>query len=128
MSDAKTVAVVGASADRSKFSNKAVRAYIDEGWDVYPVNPKGGEIEGRKVYAAVSEIPVPIDRVTFYLPPSVGVGALEDIAAKKPAEFFVNPGAESDELIEKAKSLGLDPIQACSIIDIGATPGKYPDA
>ena len=41
-----TVAILGASADRSKFGNKSVRAHAQAGYDVYPVNPKGGTIEG----------------------------------------------------------------------------------
>jgi predicted CoA-binding protein len=121
----QTVAVVGASADRSKFSNKSVRAHLDQGWDVYPVNPKGGEIEGLKVYTSLNEVPVSLDRVTMYLPPAVGIDALDDVAAVEPKEFFVNPGAESDELVEKAKSLGLDPILACSIVDLGVTPSDF---
>jgi len=123
----KTVAVIGASADRSKYSNKALRAYIEAGWLVYPINPKGGSIEGVAARKSLAEIPVPIDRVTLYLPPAVGIKVLPDIATAKPAEFFVNPGAESDELVEEAKRLGLDPILACSIIEIGATPAAFPD-
>ena len=45
-----TVAILGASADRSKFGNKAVRAFLARGYTVYPVNPKGGEIEGLAAY------------------------------------------------------------------------------
>ena len=122
----KTVAVIGASADRSKYSNKAVRAYLRQGWEVYPVNPKGGEIEGRKAFASVDQIPVPIERVTLYLPPPLGINALPGIAAAKPAKFFVNPGAESEELVAEAKRLGLEPILACSIIEIGASPSEFP--
>ena len=123
----QTVAVVGASADRSKFSNKAVRAYVEHGWEVYPVNPKGGEIESLAVVASIEEIPAKIDRVMLYLPPAVGVKALPEIAKAKPAELFVNPGAESDELVAEAKKLGLDPILACSILELGVTSERYPD-
>lgn len=121
-----TVAILGASADRTKFSNKAVRAYIREGWQVYPVNPKGGTIEGLKAYTNLSEIPGHIDRVTVYLPPPVAVKALADIAAANPVELFVNPGAESPELLTEAEKLGLEPILACSIVDIGASPSEFP--
>ena len=42
----KTVAIIGASSDRAKFGNKAVRAFQQQGCAVYPVNPKETEIEG----------------------------------------------------------------------------------
>jgi len=123
----RTVAIVGASADHSKYSNKSVRAHLAQSWEVYPVNPKGGEIEGLRVCTSLEEIPVKLDRVTLYLPPSLGVKMLPAIAAAQPAEFFVNPGAESDELVAEARKLGLDPILACSIVDIGLSPAEFPD-
>jgi predicted CoA-binding protein len=121
----KTVAIIGASADRSKFGNKSVRAHLKQGWEVYPVNPKGGEVEGLKVYTSVRDIPVKLDRVSLYLPSAVGLKLLPDIAAVQPGEFFVNPGAESEELIDQARNLGLDPILACSIVDLGETPADF---
>jgi hypothetical protein len=124
----KTVAVVGASADRAKFSNKSIRAHVVKGWNVYPVNPKGGDIEGLRTYESIGAIPVKLDRVTLYLPPAIGIKALPEIARANPAEFFVNPGAESDELVAEARRLGLDPILACSIVDVGALPRQFPDS
>lgn len=125
MTDKRSVAVIGASTDRSKFGNKAVRAYVAQGWDVYPVHPSERDIEGLTAYASVEAIPVRVDRVTLYLPPNVGRSVLGGIAAVGPDEFFVNPGAESDALLNEARSLGLDPIVACSIVEIGASPGQF---
>ena len=123
----KTVAILGASSDRSKFGSKSVRAHLKQGWEVYPVNPKGGEIEGLNVYRSLEEIPVKLDRVTLYLPAKVGIELLPAIAKLDPAEFFVNPGAESEELMERAAALGLNPILACSILDLGETPADFVD-
>jgi uncharacterized protein len=112
-----TVAIIGASADRNKFSNKSIHAHLRAGYDIYPVNPKEEMIEGLKCYKSVAEIPVPLDRISLYLPPTVGVKILDDIAKKGCQELWVNPGADSPELIEKARTLGLNPIVACSFTD-----------
>lgn len=118
----KSVAILGASADPTKYGNKSIRAHLRQGWEVYPVNPKGGEIEGLRVYKSLSEIAGPIHRVSLYLPPALGIRVLPEILAVQPAEFFVNPGAESEELVEEARRIGLDPIVACSIVAIGERP------
>jgi predicted CoA-binding protein len=117
-----TVAVLGASADRSKYGNMSVRAHRDKGYDVYPVNPRGGEIEGLTVYKSLAEIPVKLTRISVYLPPAVGLAVLPEIAAKGCDELFLNPGSDSDEVIAAAQALGLDPIVACSIVDVGMSP------
>ena len=121
-----TVAVVGASDNRAKYGNKSVRAHLDQGYQVFPVNPKGGQIEGLTAYASLTEVPVEqLDRVTFYVPPGAGLSLLEQVAAKQPKEFFLNPGTESAELVAAAEALGLQPIQACSIVELGTSPGQY---
>ena len=121
----RTVAIVGASSDRSKFSNKAVRAYRQEGWEVYPINPKGGSIEGLDVCTSIRDVPVAIDRVSMYLPPAVGIKLLGEIQARGADEVWFNPGSESDELVAKAEAMGLEIIRACSIVDVGHSPGEY---
>jgi hypothetical protein len=119
----RSVVIVGASADRTKFGNKSIRAHRAQGFAVYPVNPKGGEIEGLTVYKSVAEVPLArLDRVSMYVPPAVGLGVLDEIAAKGCDELFLNPGSDGDEVVEKARAVGLEPIVACSIVDLGVNP------
>lgn len=122
MSDKPAVAVIGASRNQRKYGNKSVRAHLRAGYDVYPVHPAASTVEGLKVYRSVLDIPVKLDRVTMYVPPEKGLELIADIAKKGTRELFLNPGAESDELIAKARQLGLQPILACSIVDVGADP------
>jgi len=81
-------------------------------------------IEGLPVSATISDVPVDsLDRVSMYVPPSIGLTMLDAIVAKGCQEFWLNPGSESDQLIEAARARGLDPIIACSIVDVGRHPG-----
>lgn len=63
----------------------------------------------------------------MYVPPAVGVKLLDDIAARQPVEVFFNPGSDSPELLQQAREKGIQPIQACSIVNIGLRPEMYPD-
>lgn len=121
----KTVVIIGASADRSKYSNKAIRAYLARGWTVYPVNPNLTEIEGVPCYKSIEDVPDPIDRISVYVPPQIGKILLPSIAKRKHNELYVNPGAEDEELMQRASELGLKPIYACSIIAIGSHPSSF---
>jgi len=122
-----TVAILGASADRKKFGNKAVRAFLARGYDVYPVNPKGGEVEGLPIYRSLADIPadVKLDRISVYLPPAIGLKTLPEIAKRGCDELWLNPGSESDELVAAAEKQGLNVIQACSIVAIGESPHNF---
>jgi predicted CoA-binding protein len=118
----KVVAVIGASSNRNKFGNRAVRAFLSQGFTVVPINPHEVEIEGLKVYASVLDVPGDIDMASFYVPPGIGMEVIADVARKRIPEVWLNPGAESDELITRAKALSIQPIVACSIIAIGQNP------
>jgi uncharacterized protein len=118
----KTVAVIGASSNRNKFGNRALRAFRRQGYTVVPINPNEAEVEGLKTYASVLDVPGPIDMASLYVPPHVGELLIAGIAQKGITEVWLNPGAESDELIARARALQIQPIVACSIIAIGANP------
>jgi predicted CoA-binding protein len=120
-----SVVIVGASADRRKFGNKAVRAFLKRGYRVIPVNPSETEIEGLKAYASVLEVPGEVGLASLYVPVSIGRAVVEELARKGIREVWLNPGAHSPELIEQARALGLIPVVTCSIRRIGEVPEAY---
>ena len=121
----KTVAVIGASSNRSKFGNKALRAFESRGYKVIPINPNEPEVEGHKTYPSVLDFPEPIDMATVYVPPGVGVRVMDQLAEKRIPEVWLNPGADETVVVDRAKQLGLNVIQACSIVGIGENPYRY---
>ncbi len=120
----KTVAIGGASNDRNKFGNKAVRAFLQQGYTVYPVNPTESEIEGLPAFKTVTDVPVRPDRISVYLPPRVVLQVLPAIAARGCDELWLNPGTESPEVLVEAERLGLNVVQACSIVGVGMSPAR----
>ena len=118
----KVVAVIGASSNRDKFGNRAVRAFQQQGYTVVPINPHEAAVEGLTAYASVLDVPGAIDMASFYLPPEIGLQVIDDVARKGIPEVWLNPGAESDALIARAKALHIQPIVACSIVAIGQNP------
>jgi|SRR5688500_13763589 len=122
---AKTVAVVGASSNRAKFGNKALRAFRAEGYRVIPINPNEQEVEGIPTYASVLDVPDEIDMVTVYVQPEIAFQLLPEFERKQIKEIWVNPGAEDDALIAEARRRKLNVIFACSIVAIGRSPSQF---
>ena len=125
MNEPKTVAVIGASSNRNKFGNKALRAFERRGYTVIPINPNETEVEGHRTFASVLDVPGTLDMATVYVPAAAGVTVMEQLAKKGVGEVWLNPGADEDEVVRRARELGLNVVQACSIIGIGESPSRY---
>jgi predicted CoA-binding protein len=121
----KTVAVIGASSNRDKFGNKALRAFANKGYTVFPINPTETAVEGHPAFKSVLDVPGAIDMATFYVPGGVGVQVLDEVVKKGIPEVWLNPGADDREVVDKARSLGLKTVRHCSIIAIGESPASY---
>ena len=80
---AKTIAVVGLSSDRQKASFFVAGYLQDEGYRIVPVNPRGGEILGEKVYPDLASIPFPIDLVDIFRPPGEIDAVVDQAIARK---------------------------------------------
>mgnify|MGYP001362494979 CR=1 FL=1 len=123
-----TIAVLGASRDRRKYGNKCVRAYAQAGYEVFPIHPSEGEIEGRAAFLSLALVPQPLDRVSVYLPPAVTLSLLDELATTNVGEIWLNPGSADDAVLKAAARLELPIRPGCSIIDIGLWPALFPDS
>ena len=126
MEEGKSIIIVGASSNRERFANKAVRAYRDLGWTVYPVHPREKEVEGIPCVATVAEVSGRARTMSLYVDPAVGLSVVEAAPSKGVRDIYVNPGAGSPELVGRIRELGMNPIEACSIVAMGRRPADYP--
>jgi predicted CoA-binding protein len=116
------IAVIGASRDRRKFGNKALRAFRQQGYTVVPINPHDAEIEGERAWPTVLDYPGPIDEATVYVPEEAGLAVMADPARKGVRRVWLNPGADSPAVVARARAQGLEPVGACSILAVGESP------
>jgi len=118
--DGGPFAVVGASSDRDKFGNRVLRAYMEAGLTAYPVNPRSPEIEGLEAYPSLADLPQTVSGVSIITPPAVTERVVEDAAAEGAEIVWMQPGAESDIAIARAKELGLEVIAGgpCVLVDL----------
>lgn len=117
-------AVVGASTNREKYGNKVLRAYMEKGLEVYPINPKAEEVEGLKAYADLADLPAKVRGISVITPPKITLMVVEE-AARQGIEFvWMQPGAESPEAVSRARELGLEVIAdgSCFLVVAGIHP------
>lgn len=114
-------AVVGASTDRDKYGNKCLRSYQQSGRHVFPINPRGGEVEGLASYSDLASLPEVPHGVTVVTPPAVTLGVLEEAASLGVQHIWLQPGAESPEVEQRARELGLELIAGgpCILVALG---------
>ncbi|MBN2301763.1 MAG: CoA-binding protein [Lentisphaerae bacterium] len=110
------VAVLGASNKQDRYSYKAVMLLKEKGHSPYPIHPMLQTIEGIPVFASLRQIPVRPDVVTVYLAAANQENIAEDIIQSRPRRVIFNPGAENPALGERLESLGIEPLNACTLV------------
>ena len=114
-------AVVGASSDRSKVGNRVLRAFLQAGREVYPVNPRTKDIEGLKCYPDLASLPTPVHGVSVITPPQIAESIVEEAAAQGVKNIWFQPGAESEEAVSRARGYGMNVISGgpCILVVLG---------
>ncbi|MBL4802257.1 MAG: CoA-binding protein [Emcibacter sp.] len=121
LTSTKSIALVGASKKPERPSHRVMKFLMEQGYDVYPVNPglAGTELLGREVYAALSDIPVPIDMVDIFRN-SDAVGPIVDEAIEKGVTtIWTQLNVINHAAADKAKQAGLKVVMdRCPAIEI----------
>jgi uncharacterized protein len=105
--DTKTIAVVGASGSEEKAAHTIPRYLQREGFRIIPVNPRGGEILGEKVYEKLADIPEEIDVVDVFRPSEETPPVAKDAVAVGAKILWLQEGIASDEAERIASEGGL---------------------
>ena len=112
----KTVAVLGASTQQNRYSNKAVRLLKEHGYQVIPIHPDHDTVEGIPVVPSLQVIQGGVHTLTMYINPRSGMEYLEEILDLKPGRVIFNPGSESDQLEKILKEAGIQSLRACTLV------------
>lgn len=126
----KTIALVGASANVVRPSNLVLKYLLDKGYDVIPVNPalEGQGLYGRKAYAALKDIPVPVDMVDVFRKSEAALGVTEEVLALSPLPkvIWMQLGVRNDEAAVLAEAQGVKVVMnRCAKMEYGKLSGEY---
>jgi len=109
LSSVKTIAMVGASPDKTKFSYGVLRVLHETGYDMIPINPRPGleEIRGLKVYPNLAAIDRPVDMVEVFRRPEDLYGVAEEAIAIGAKVLWGQIGVVDHEAARLAEDAGL---------------------
>jgi predicted CoA-binding protein len=110
------VAVLGASNKPDRYSYQAVMLLREKGHTPYPIHPIVQVIEGIPVFASLDRLPVAIDVATLYLGPANQEHVAEGLLRMRPRRVIFNPGAENPALAERLRAVGIEPLNACTLV------------
>lgn len=115
----KNWAVVGARDDNTKFGYKIPMRMLNHDYNVFMVNPKLSEIEGKKVYKSLSDIEEKIDVIDMVVNPQAAIEILDEAKSLGIKNIFFQPGTFDEKTLSHAKELGLNYVTGCIYAILG---------
>jgi uncharacterized protein len=112
----KNIAILGASPKPERYSNMAQKLFVEKGYKVFPINPNYQSIDDISCVKNILEIKDKIDTLTVYMNPRLVEKIYDNIITKKPARIIFNPGTESVLLKQKFEKVGIEVIEACTLV------------
>ncbi|MCX7016235.1 MAG: CoA-binding protein [Candidatus Sumerlaeota bacterium] len=117
-------AVAGVSSNERKYGTKVFRDLRRAGRRVYGLNPRLAQLDGETVYPDVASLPETPEALVLVVPPAIGLAIVEQAARRGAQRVWMQPGADSPELIERCQALGLEAVYGqCVMIELAARRG-----
>lgn len=107
--------VLGASPNRSRYSNKAVRLLKMYEHEVVPVGIRNGTIEGIEIIKGKPNVKE-IHTVTLYIGAKKQPEYYDYILSLKPKRIIFNPGTENIELMQLANERAIETVENCTLV------------
>lgn len=123
----RTIALVGASANKVRPSYFALKYLLEKGYTVIPVNPglAGKELLGRKVYGRLGEIPAPVDIVDIFRPSAEALELTKEAVEIGAKVIWMQLGVRNDEAAQLAEGAGLKVVMnRCPKIEYARLSGE----
>ncbi|HQA58154.1 MAG TPA: CoA-binding protein [Acetivibrio sp.] len=116
MLEKKVWAVVGANQNPEKYGNIIYKKLKSNGYEVYAVNPLYDTIEGDPCYKDLSSLPRVPDVINMVVSPKRAKPVIEEAAKLGIKYIWFQPGTHDSEVLELARNLGLETVQACVLV------------
>ncbi len=104
----KKMAIAGVSRDEKKFGNQLYRDLKQNGYEIYPINPKAESISGAKCYSTVSELPDEVKHLLIVTPKEQTEGVVSEGISKGIKNMWIQQMSETKESIELAEKNGVN--------------------
>jgi hypothetical protein len=113
----KKTMIIGATPNPARYASSAAELLTDYGHDIVPVGIKKGVVEGKEILdirlkPAISDV----DTITMYIGKRHQPEWYDYLLGLKPHRIIFNPGAENQELAQRAEEAGIETVEACTLV------------
>jgi uncharacterized protein len=122
----RRIAVVGVSREARDFSRSVFRAFVERGYDAVPVNPNGGEAEGRPFARRLQDVSPPVEGAYLITPPAATLEAVRDCAEAGVTRVWMHrgggQGAVDPEAVALCRETGIELVEGeCPLMFLPGT-------
>jgi predicted CoA-binding protein len=116
--------IVGATPNTSRYAYMAADRLTQHQHNIVPIGIKKGQVFGKEILPIRDNPQISnVDTITMYIGPQHQAEYIDYLLSLKPRRILFNPGTENDDFMEKARTMGIEVVEGCTLVMLGA--GTY---